>query len=144
MRHAGRIKAAGLSAPSRDLLLPDRKICRWEKEDAVAWLAGRLAKRHEKAVHVIYHTIAWQYSPEAAQREGLRLIADAGKTLTAMPRFAISPLKPMATHRERHLARLPNPVVTQKRLVALIFTVDGSIGRHEQPLVGCVLSALIQ
>ncbi|AJY44598.1 DUF2332 domain-containing protein [Martelella endophytica] len=49
-----------------------------EKADAVSWLDERLAAPRSGAVHVVYHTIAWQYLPDHAQREGLRLIAEAG------------------------------------------------------------------
>ncbi|TNB47927.1 DUF2332 family protein [Martelella lutilitoris] len=49
-----------------------------EKNDALQWLAERLDTRREDAVHVVYHTIAWQYLPAAAQREGLDMIAAAG------------------------------------------------------------------
>jgi len=45
-----------------------------EKGDAAAWLAKRLATPRPGRLHVIYHTIAWQYFPpetQAACREAL-------------------------------------------------------------------------
>ncbi len=53
-----------------------------EKSDAIDWLRIRLQQRHEGAVHVIYHTIAWQYFPEPVQKEGQELIETAGDAAT--------------------------------------------------------------
>ena len=55
---------------------------RVDKMDAIEWLRMRLAHRHENAVHVIYHTIAWQYFPKPSQAEGLQLIENAGRAAT--------------------------------------------------------------
>ncbi len=52
------------------------------QSDAVDWLAKRLGERHEGAVHVIYHTIAWQYFPEDKQKEGEVLLEEAGEQAT--------------------------------------------------------------
>ncbi len=52
------------------------------RSDAVDWLAKRLGERHERAVHVIYHTIAWQYFPEDKQKEGKTLLEAAGMQAT--------------------------------------------------------------
>jgi hypothetical protein len=49
-----------------------------EKADAVDWLRTRLAAPRPDAVHVIFHTIAWQYLPAPLQAEGDALIAAAG------------------------------------------------------------------
>ncbi|MBL4870468.1 MAG: DUF2332 family protein, partial [Robiginitomaculum sp.] len=49
-----------------------------DKMDAIEWLKQRLSQRYEGAVHVIYHTIAWQYFPQNLKREGRALIKDAG------------------------------------------------------------------
>ncbi len=49
-----------------------------DRADAIDWLSHRLSTRHDGKVHVIYHTIAWQYLPGDAQRHGLRIIAEAG------------------------------------------------------------------
>lgn len=48
-----------------------------DRGDAIDWLAGRL--RHVPGqLHLVYHTIAWQYFPAAAQERGARLLAEAG------------------------------------------------------------------
>ena len=54
-----------------------------EQADAIDWLKTRLARVHPGAVHVVYHSIAWQYLPEAAREEGEALIAAAGATATS-------------------------------------------------------------
>jgi hypothetical protein len=54
-----------------------------EKADATDWLINRLAEPHPGAVHVIYHTIAWQYLPKPLQEKGETLIAVAGARATA-------------------------------------------------------------
>ncbi len=51
-----------------------------ERADAIDWLKVRLARSFP--VHVIYHSIAWQYLPAAAQREGEALISAAGLAAT--------------------------------------------------------------
>jgi hypothetical protein len=53
-----------------------------EPADAIDWLKVRLARSFPGAVHVIYHSIAWQYLPEGAQREGEALISAAGLAAT--------------------------------------------------------------
>ncbi len=53
-----------------------------ERADAVDWLAQRLQPVHEDQVHVIYHTIAWQYLPGSLQEKGEALIAAAGARAT--------------------------------------------------------------
>ncbi|MCV9966515.1 DUF2332 family protein [Pararhizobium sp. BT-229] len=53
-----------------------------ERADAVDWLAQRLQPVHEGQVHVIYHTIAWQYLPRSLQEKGETLIAAAGASAT--------------------------------------------------------------
>lgn len=54
-----------------------------ELGDAVDWLETRLATRHDGHLHLIYHTIAWQYFPDAAQVRGKALIEAAGARATA-------------------------------------------------------------
>ncbi|MEC9342901.1 MAG: DUF2332 family protein [Pseudomonadota bacterium] len=49
-----------------------------ERADAAVWLEKRLAAPFDNAVHVIQHTIAWQYFPEAVKRRGETLLAEAG------------------------------------------------------------------
>lgn len=46
--------------------------------DAVEWLGARLAVRHPGHIHLIFHTVAWQYFPPAAQARGDALLARAG------------------------------------------------------------------
>ncbi|APG92537.1 DUF2332 domain-containing protein [Sinorhizobium americanum] len=53
-----------------------------ERADAIDWLKVRLALRFPGAVHVIYHSIAWQYLPATAQREGEAPISAAGAAAT--------------------------------------------------------------
>jgi hypothetical protein len=53
-----------------------------EKSDAIVWLKDRLKTQHNGAVHVIYHTIAWQYFPKAKQVEGTALLAESGLRAT--------------------------------------------------------------
>ncbi|MNY54105.1 hypothetical protein D3C86_1899350 [compost metagenome] len=51
-------------------------------------MKGRLAQKFPGAVHVVYHTTAWQYFPKAAQDEGEALIAEAGSNATPDAPFA--------------------------------------------------------
>ena len=51
------------------------------KADAIEWLAGQLDHR-DRRLHLIYHTIAWQYFPLAAQTRGTAMIEAAGATAT--------------------------------------------------------------
>ncbi|TDX29635.1 DUF2332 domain-containing protein [Rhodovulum visakhapatnamense] len=53
-----------------------------DREDALPWLARRLADPSPGALHMIFHTVAWQYLPEEAHAEGDRLIAEAGARAT--------------------------------------------------------------
>ncbi|MDO6965384.1 DUF2332 domain-containing protein [Rhizobium alvei] len=53
-----------------------------DKQDALDFLRQRLGTSPENTVHVIYHSIAWQYLPEAARAEGERLIKTAGEKAT--------------------------------------------------------------
>lgn len=49
--------------------------------DAIDWLAGQLA--HEDGIlHLIYHTVAWQYFPTTVQARGTTLIEAAGAKAT--------------------------------------------------------------
>ena len=49
-----------------------------DKDDAIDWLEPRLVHRAGQ-MHLIYHTIAWQYFPAEAQTRGTRLIEAAGE-----------------------------------------------------------------
>lgn len=53
-----------------------------ERADAVHWLKPRLAKPFQGAVHVVYHSVAWQYLPDDLKLAGEALIADAGERAT--------------------------------------------------------------
>lgn len=53
-----------------------------EKADAIDWLAGRLTTPQPGRLHLIFHTIAWQYFPAATQARGVALLADAGRRAT--------------------------------------------------------------
>ena len=50
--------------------------------DAVDWLGPRLAAQPEGVVHLIQHTVAWQYFPAAKQAEGRARIEAAGAQAT--------------------------------------------------------------
>jgi len=52
-----------------------------DKGDAIDWLATRLTPR-PGALHLIWHSIAWQYFPHAAQARGTALIEAAGAKAT--------------------------------------------------------------
>ncbi|WP_126974626.1 DUF2332 domain-containing protein [Frigidibacter oleivorans] len=49
-----------------------------ERGDAAGWLAGRLAAPMPGRLHLIYHTVAWQYFPAAAQQQALAALQAAG------------------------------------------------------------------
>lgn len=50
--------------------------------DAIDWLAERLESAPEGNVHMIQHTVAWQYFPREAQARGTALIEAAGRAAT--------------------------------------------------------------
>lgn len=50
--------------------------------DAIDWLAHRLEPPREGRLHLIYHTIAWQYFPPAQQARGRALLVRAGAQAT--------------------------------------------------------------
>lgn len=50
--------------------------------DAIDWLADRLAHSRSGALHLVYHTIAWQYFPPDRQQRGTHLLAMAGARAT--------------------------------------------------------------
>ncbi|MCB2135291.1 MAG: DUF2332 family protein [Rhodobacteraceae bacterium] len=53
-----------------------------ERTDAIDYLARRLAQPMPGRLHMIFHTIAWQYFPAAAQQRGKTLLARAGALAT--------------------------------------------------------------
>ena len=52
-----------------------------EKADAIDWLRKRL-DHVQGEIHLIYHTVAWQYFPQSAQVRGTKLIEAAGSLAT--------------------------------------------------------------
>lgn len=52
-----------------------------EQGDAVAWLEQRLTQQPGR-LHLIYHTITWQYFPPDAKARGTAMIEDAGARAT--------------------------------------------------------------
>jgi hypothetical protein len=64
------------------LALLERFPVKVDRADAVAWLKARLAAPPAGAVHVVYHSIAWQYLPPPAQAEGAALLRRAGARAT--------------------------------------------------------------
>jgi len=54
-----------------------------DRADAVEWLAIRLATRYTGHLHLIFHTVAWQYFPTATQERGEGLLAEAGAAATS-------------------------------------------------------------
>jgi hypothetical protein len=53
-----------------------------QRGDAIDWLARTLPQSPEGCLHLIQHTVAWQYFPKAAQARGKALIEAAGKRAT--------------------------------------------------------------
>ncbi len=54
-----------------------------ETGDAAEWLARRLDVRRPGAVHMVYHTIAWQYFPPDRQTLAAAALAEAGARATS-------------------------------------------------------------
>ncbi len=55
---------------------------RIDRGDAVDWLAGRLARAPQGHLHLIQHSVAWQYFPRDVQARGTALIEAAGVRAT--------------------------------------------------------------
>lgn len=53
-----------------------------EAGDAVDWLETRLSTPLPGCLHLVYHTVAWQYFPAAAQAKGEALLQTAGARAT--------------------------------------------------------------
>jgi hypothetical protein len=53
-----------------------------DKGDAIDWLAKRLAEPRLGCLHLIYHTIAWQYFPKERQDAGRAMFEAAGRAAT--------------------------------------------------------------
>lgn len=56
--------------------------------DAVDWLEQRLAQPQPGALHLVFHTVAWQYFPAATQARGEAVLAAAGARATAQAPLA--------------------------------------------------------
>jgi len=54
-----------------------------DAEDAAPWLETRLAQTPKNHLHLIYHTVAWQYFPPDTQARARRAIEAAGAHATA-------------------------------------------------------------
>jgi hypothetical protein len=50
--------------------------------DAIDWLESRLTEQPEGRLHLVYHTIAWQYFPPETQARGRAMIESAGAAAT--------------------------------------------------------------
>lgn len=57
-------------------------VAKVEKGDAINWLARRLDAAPDGHMHIIQHTVAWQYFPPAQQARGTALIEAAGAHAT--------------------------------------------------------------
>lgn len=55
---------------------------RVDRGDAIDWLETRLASPWPGRLHLVYHTVAWQYFPAEAQARGRALIEAAGAGAT--------------------------------------------------------------
>ena len=53
-----------------------------QQGDAIDWLAKHLPEQPQGCLHLIQHTVAWQYFPADAQARGKALIEAAGKRAT--------------------------------------------------------------
>ncbi|MFK7755275.1 MAG: DUF2332 domain-containing protein [Sedimentitalea sp.] len=53
------------------------------KSDAIDWLQTRLSSVPQGHIHLIYHTIAWQYFPAQAQARGTKMIQAQGARATS-------------------------------------------------------------
>lgn len=53
------------------------------QRDAVDWLEQRLAQRRPGQLHLVFHTVAWQYFPMHLQARGEALLAEAGAQATS-------------------------------------------------------------
>jgi hypothetical protein len=84
--HALRLRAYLWPDQAHRLTLTDAAIAAYDAQvdraDAIDWLEHRLAVPHPGAMHLIFHTVAWQYFPPAAQAKGTSLIETAGAQAT--------------------------------------------------------------
>lgn len=50
-----------------------------DRGDAATWLETRLSRPRPNALHVVFHTVAWQYFPPATQARALAALEQAGR-----------------------------------------------------------------
>ncbi|UWR23281.1 DUF2332 domain-containing protein [Sulfitobacter sp. S190] len=53
-----------------------------ERGDAIDWLGGRLASAPQGCLHLVQHSVAWQYFPSPARAHGRALMEAAGQQAT--------------------------------------------------------------
>ena len=66
---------ARLSRTRAAMALPRAPV---DRGDAASWLTRRLARPHPGRLHLVYHTIAWQYFPPETQAACTKALARAG------------------------------------------------------------------
>jgi hypothetical protein len=71
-----------LERTAKALDLAARLNFRPERGDALPWLKLQLATARPGRLHLIYHTIVWQYLTPAERSKGERMIAEAGAKAT--------------------------------------------------------------
>lgn len=85
--HALRLRAYLWADQAHRVALTDAAIqvnrAHVDQSDAVDWLEGRLADAPQGRMHLIYHTVAWQYFPPERQATGTALIEAAGAQATS-------------------------------------------------------------
>lgn len=59
-----------------------------DQADAAAWLEARLATPTDGALHLVFHTVAWQYFPPATQSRALAAMESAARR-TPLARLAM-------------------------------------------------------
>lgn len=70
-------------ARTRAALDEAARLCpRIDRGDAAGWLAARLGRPMPQRLHLVFHTVAWQYFPPATQAECTRALAEAGARAT--------------------------------------------------------------
>lgn len=96
-----------------------------EKADAIDWLRKRLTTPRSGLTHVIYHTIAWQYLPQALKTEGEALIAEAGARATEAAPLARLQLEADGKPEGRHSCSRFGQPAKPARSAGRIFTGAG-------------------
>lgn len=93
-----------------------------DRGDAIDWLAPRLEKPIPGHIHLIYHTIAWQYFPDLVQSRGTALIEAAGRRAT--------PDAPLAWLRMEADGNSPGAALTLRLWPGDLHVVLGRIDFH--------------